>query len=283
MLTQNGITRIAEHTQATDNLQKYGGSVSPEYERVRARINEYHAIESEKPLQQLIEVTLAPDSGSDEIRSAYADALTSATATAVHKATVRNAVMDEFAAALARAYKSTAESNYTAIATRFNKAAKAFTKAHNTVPATTDAAKLVTADAATRKAWTEAQALAPELDQLTSVLAVAAKLAGKGDYSNKSGLIGVSISADGCHRRRIWEAWDQPVKWAALIDEGATITAPELDNLARYREPRPVEERWVPSEWGHRRVLHDPEDGDTNTVTATDLEQELDSSEAWTN
>lgn len=237
-----------------------GGIVSDEYTKYEARLDAFLNINPTNRMQELRDTAANLDRSVDDLMFAYEAALTQETAKAGGGAQVRIAVVDELAARLTVAYRATAISNYETLAAKFTKAGEAFTKAHKAVPVTTDPAKLVDANAATRKAWSEGQTLVHELDPLADLLRLAAKLAGKGNFGNRAGLIGATVNAEGCHRRRIWEAFDEPQKWAAVVDAGATLEAPDFNSLTPYREPRPMETRYERGEHGVTPILFDPED-----------------------
>lgn len=77
------------------------------------------------------------------------------------------------------------------------------------------------------------------------------------------------VNTDGCHRRKVWTAWEQtPVdrRWAALLAAGAKIRAacPLTDHQA-YSHPRPLEHRQQQIAGApagvYQTITIDPEDG----------------------
>lgn len=237
---------------------EHGGSIPDELQRVKDRAAEYPKF-GEHFTERLADA-VASDATDDEILHLQNLALIEQAATPVDKASIANAIKAAADRAIEAQYADVAVENWDAIAERFNAAADAFTKAHHITPATTDPAALVTASERVRKAWAEGQTQRTTLDVLGNALISAARLAGNHDAAGSAWTIGATVNAEGLHRRRVWEAWEQDSRWTALLELGATIHAPELDELTRYREPAPVEIRQEQRGIGWANVEYDPED-----------------------
>lgn len=223
---------------------------------------------------------VADDAPEDQILNLRALALIEQTANPIDQAAVTAAMQQEANRRIRALYTTVATANWDTLADRFNTAAAAFTKAHSTVPVTTDPATLINAPERSRKAWAEGQTQRATLDGLIEPLLAAARLAGH-VAAGKTWAIGATVTATGIHRRRIWEAWDHENRWADLIELGATIHAPELDELAPYREPAPIETRMERGGIGWTPVQYDPEDNITTTaLTTDDLANHLEPQEA---
>lgn len=232
-----------------------GGTVTDEYTRLEDRWAAFYNADT-NVLDRLTDAVIG-DGTPEEIANLWALAIANATANTVTEATVRNTVQRTVDLALTREYAKTAEDNYNVIRDRFNREAEAFAKAHEIVPATTDAATLVTASEKIRKAWAEGQARASGLTGIVPTLVLAAQLAGK-RLASPTTPIGLVVDADGLHRRRVWEAYEEG--WTALLQLGAKIHAPRLDEYADYREPAPIAIEHVRAGIGFRAVEVDPED-----------------------
>lgn len=236
-----------------------GGTVTDEYNRLVNRWDAFYNADT-NILDRLTDAVIG-DGEPEDIANLWALAIANESATLVTEASVRNAVQRSLDAALTREYAKTAEDNYNTLRDRFNREAEAFTKAHEIVAATTDAATLVTAPEKKRKAWADGQARAFALTEMVPLLVVAAELAGK-RITHPTTPIGLVLDADGLHRRRVWEAYEEG--WTALLELGAAIHAPRLNEYTEYREPRPITLETVRSGIGWRQVEVDPEDADYN-------------------
>ena len=234
-----------------------GGSVTDEYTRLESRWEAFLDA-STNVLDSLTDAVLG-DGKPDDIAHLRTLAIVNELATTVTEATVRNSVQHALNLALTREYAKTAEDNYNILRDRFNREAEAFTKAHEIVPATTDAATLVTAPEKTRKAWAEGQSRGAGLTGLVPLLVLAAELAGK-RIANPQTPIGLVLDVDGLHRRRVWEAYAEG--WTALLELGATIRAPRPDEYTDYREPAPIVMALERGGIGWRNIEVDPEDAD---------------------
>lgn len=234
-----------------------GGTVTDEYTRLEDRWAAFYNADT-NVLDRLTDAVIN-DGTPEEIANLWALAIANATANTVTEATVRNTVQRTVDLALTREYAKTAEDNYNVIRDRFNREAEVFAKAHEIVPATTDAATLVTASEKIRKAWAEGQSRASGLTGIVPTLVLAAQLAGK-RLASPTTPIGLVVDAVGLHRRRVWEAYEEG--WTALLQLGAKIHAPRLDEYADYREPAPITIEHVRAGIGFRPVEVDPEDAD---------------------
>lgn len=237
-------------------IEEAGGTFSDEYHHIverKATFDRLTGIAQER----FIEAALGNEDD-DEVILWRSLALAEAVANPTHHATIRNALTDAADKIRAVELEKTAQANYDLIRARFNEAATAFGKAHEVIPADTDPALLALAPEKTRKAWVEGQTRTGTLNQLIPLLLAAARIAGT-NVDNKHAL-GLTVSAEGLHRRRVWEAWESENRWTALIDLGATIQAPSLNEYTYYREPKPIEQVPVRGDFGTRMEERDPED-----------------------
>lgn len=184
----------------------------------------------------------------------------------VHVATVRNSAATEVLNALRTEYKTVAEANYNTIRKTFNTKATQLTTALNITDSEDNAESIVKASTKERAAWSDAPAYAYELTAMINTLHTAATLAGLTPTRGKldQTLIGLTINAEGLHRRRVWEAWETTTgragNWRELWKLGATIEAPALNDAKPYNEPAAMENRGERRELGTYQWLHDPED-----------------------
>lgn len=247
----------------------HGGTAPEQLHAVQARSRHYS--EFRHHFTALFADAVVNDAPEDEILHLRALALIEQTVTTVEQASVLNVMRLEVGRAVDVLYQPVALANWDTIAERFNTAAEAFTKAHRAVPVNTDPASLVTAPDRSRKAWAEGQTQRTLLDGLVEPLLAAARLAGR-SAGGKTWAIGATTNAEGLHRRRVWKAWDEESRWSALVDLGATIHAPDLDDLEPYREPAPIETRMEPRGIGWVPVEYDPEDNiATSALPAEDV------------
>lgn len=260
-------------TRDLSTVLRYGGAVPPELTALQERDAKYTEYEHDFTGRYAdAVVNNAPD---DEILNLRALALIEQTVTTVEQASVNQVMRAAIGRATDALYETVSEANWDTIAGSFNAAADAFTKAHQTVPATTAPASLVTASDRIRKAWAEGQSQRAALDGLIDALLAAARLAGL-NAAGQTWAIGATVQAENLHRRRVWEAWESDDRWTALLNLGATIQAPELDDLSPYREPAPIENRMEPRGIGWATVEHDPEDNVTAPGLAPrDVEAQL--------
>lgn len=201
------------------------------------------------------------DTGAD-IVTLRALALAEAAATPVHKATLSNFANAQVGAELERLFEPHAEAAYKAVAAEWDSAGERFASLAQVVDPETDAARIVAADETTRRAWTDAMVAAGRLSELEPVVIAAAQLLGA-EADRPESVLPLMVDTAGCHRRRLWEAWDNSAnrcgRWSALLGAGGRIAAhPAPASLPEYAQPGPVRETW---EWAgrgqHRRVLID--------------------------
>jgi len=93
----------------------------------------------------------------------------------------------------------------------------------------------------------------------------AATLVGTPAAQKGETLIALTDDATGCHRRRVWEALAHHGRSHRTLGRTArrwraTLRAADLDGLAPYRLPRPMEVRQVRMGPGVQQLPHDPED-----------------------
>lgn len=212
-----------------------GGTITEKFRQIVGRWeafaeNDYSVTEA------LHAAILDPGTSAERLAELRVLAEAATTATPVAEATVRNGAAAEVLAALRVEYRSVAASNYEAVRSKFNAKADELVKALETIDAEASAEEVVKAPAKTRAAWAEGPALAVELDELVNVLHTAAILAGKTEPTghHNSCLIGLTVDAQGLHRRRVWEAWAKTTgrggRWRELWKLGATIEAPALED-----------------------------------------------------
>lgn len=240
----------------TDN----GGTITSDYQAILDRWAGFLELNNQAAANLAAAVTAGT---TEDLATLRALAVAEATATSVSEATVTNAVAAQVYEALSTEYAPVAAANYERIRQAFNTTAAKLTKAIETVHPDAAPEELMSATAAVRTAWADAPMLALELDALAAVLSEAASLAGY-RTGMKSHTIGLTINTDGLHRRRVWEAWDNTTgrarHWGALLDLGATIEAPALEDYEAYREPEPITVTQERQGIGWVNVEHDPED-----------------------
>ncbi len=251
-------------TQNIDLIVEAGGTVTDEYKRLRGRAAEYFELRSDA-ITELAEAVVS-DQPMHEIITLRGLAIADQASTSAHQATVWNQVAAVLNQRMRAEYGKTAEANYNHFRDRFNDAAAAFTAAHNVTPFGTNPAQLVTAPEKARKAWADGQTAAATLNDTMPLLVLAAQLAGARIHAPNTP-IGLVADVTGLHRRRVWEAFEEG--WAALLDLGATLRAPDLEDFQDYRAPKPIEYRNVQGEIGIRRIEVDPEDEQHSTTADT--------------
>lgn len=274
-MARTDITLISELTNKVRTVTNAGGSTTTEYDRVLNRWNEYTA--NEYSAQEQLTAALLGDEPMERIGELRALALAEL-CTPVDKATVTNEMAGAVFPVLHNEYAKVAAANYETVRQQFNKLAADFTKSASTVHPETDPAKLLSADAKTRSAWADAGITALELTNTIAALSTAAQLAGI-PAANNDAHLSLTIDAAGLHRRRVWEAWEtkgRTNQWAAILDAGATIHAPALEDHKPYRRPAPIELQTVRSGMGYRQVEVDPEDSNhTQALNTQDVANRL--------
>jgi hypothetical protein len=170
---------------------------------------------------------------------------------------------------LRSAYASVAATNYATVAAAWQATADELTAAVQKVKPSAPVGDVLRAPAAVRTAWEVAPALADDLSRLAPILRTAARLAGVevNDPSLRAddAILSLTVDPGTLHRRRVWEAWDTTThragRWGALLELGAALRVPELDSVAAYRRPRPIETRYERTRLGFTPYQYDPEDG----------------------
>lgn len=247
-----------------------GGTITSRFEQALDRWAAYSELDNQAQAN-LNSAILDPNTTTEELATLHALAVVEASPNPVNNATVKNAAGAHILNALRAEYATVAAANYETMRDRFNTAAEKFRDTINTVDPDAKPEQLMSASAKIRTAWADMPMLALELDALLSVLATAATLAGKAATQTQHH-IGLTTNADGLHRRRVWEAWDNNTsragRWQALTTLGATIEAPSLDTYTPYREPAPMETRQVRGNHGVRNTEVDPEDDNYETEEA---------------
>lgn len=260
------IDRQMTRERNISTVEEAGGKFSDEYHRLKRRLAECDP-GSISAATRYAEAVVS-DTSPEDVAQWGALAIAQAGSNPVQEATVRNELQRALEPLLQAAINETAHDNYLLFRKRFDKAAVAFTKAHTIVSATTNPGLLIGAPDATRRAWQDGQTQSAELTALLEPLRAAAALAGV----NVRNMLGLVVDADGLHRRRVWEAWNDPDRWTALLTLGATIATVDLEDYEHYPEPRPMEHKTVRSGIGWRQIEVDPEDPDTGDDTDEDLD-----------
>lgn len=246
-------------------IVKNGGSTTTKFETLTKRWDTFTNIEDDMQAN-LNKAVLDPKVKPAELAQLRALAIAAAGSNLVTQATVRNNVAAEILAALRVEYRTVAAANYETIRERFNELADQLTDALDIVDSEASPEHMVKADTETRTAWADAPAHAHQLSALVPALETAALLAGTTPATGQADklLIGLTTNAEGLHRRRVWEAWNnttgRALHWRELWKLGATIEAPALNEIKPYREPKPMETRAERVSLGIRQFEYDPED-----------------------
>lgn len=248
------------HSRAVQLLESRGIAPTADYADLRSRIGAYQQLD--RPHESRLRAAVINGAEGDvaELRAlAVADRLA---------AEVDREVLQDAHQALRKAYDGPAA--YTEAATQFDKVAAAFTAAVVEIDPTLDAAAVVDEPDKRRKTWREGQRLLVELEDAATALHIAGLLAELAlptdqiagtqpwDDTLRSQLLGLTVRADGLHRRRVWES-----DWVQLVQLGAELKAVELDSFEPYRKPAPLVERKIQrSDGTYAFVQLDPEDDD---------------------
>jgi hypothetical protein len=160
-------------------------------------------------------------------------------------------------------YAPVAAENYERLAAEFNAIADKFAAACAVIDPKRDPATMLDETDKVRGAFMDAQLLSHQLTAKSAVLQAAATLSGT-RIAREEELLGLTVDPADLHRRRVYEAWNyeggRTGRFGALVSLGARIRAAELSHFIAYRKPQPLQEKWVPRGYGHRRVIIDPED-----------------------
>lgn len=252
---------ISQLTSKVTTVTAAGGTTTDDYNRILDRWQDFGS--QEHSAQQQLNAAILGNETPERIAELNALALAEL-AGPMHQADVRNEVAAAVYPALLKESNSTADHNYETLRRKFNSTASDFMKAFKVAHPETDPANLLSADAKTRTAWATASVLAQDLTAQLHALTQAAQLAGIRIKSNDAQLA-LTITTEGLHRRRVWEAWEtqgRTNQWAAVLDAGAHIQAPALEDYKPYRRPAPMETQMVREGIGYRPVDIDPEDAD---------------------
>lgn len=251
---------FADFTTKVDTVATAGGTVPANYTKLADRWRDYCNLENHN--QARLTAALTDPNSTADLAQLHALALAEA-ATPIAAADVTNAAKRAVLAELRTEYAKVAQQNYLTLAAAFDDTAAKFTKAAAIVDPEASADAMVTAGERERKAWTQAALAAVDLTTKVSALVSAASLAGAGITTHDTHLP-LLVDTEGHHRRRVWEAWDntdgRTGRWGALVAAGVMIRTAGLDDYTPYRRPKPMEETWVRGEFGHQRVMVDPED-----------------------
>lgn len=252
---------MRDFRNGVDNIVDHGGTVTKEYTRLQGRLRDYLNGDdsSADPFDALAEAVKGKATP-QEIADLERAALIEGAASREDRASARNHVESELTAAMRVEYRTTAASNYDIMRSRYNERATRYVELAEVVAPNTDPAQLVTAEQADREAWAELQTLAHELDHSLNLTHEAARIAGANLDDTQASLIGVAVRPEQERRRAIWDAWNSTDKWANLISLDIKLEAPDLDQLAPYREPQPIETRYRQGSHGFTAYDHDPEE-----------------------
>lgn len=264
--------RLVSGLDALDELERMGGTI---HDQTRAAVNGWHAF---------CRAQTAPDPAADDLAAAILngadpeDMTATARAAAAHHrlgaedyAAVREAVARKVLPRL-RTLVATHDGPENAATARdaFRQAAARFTAAAEIVDPRTPAADLIDGTARTRKAWTDGQTIAGELNAALYRLELAARV--NGQHLDGPALVTDPDAVHGLDARALWEAWEAPDpvdRWAGLWALGLDLDAPDwADTHATTRRPLDPVTSWAPREDDEfRGVLHRT---DTDPETAED-------------
>ena len=146
-----------------------------------------------------------PENG-DDIVALRADALAETSAMPTAHAEVTAAIRAAVLTSLREYYQPHAVANYASAADYYDGLAQKFTAAADLVDPETDAAAMVDEPEKLRRAWSSAEQLAHRLTAALAGLSAAASLAGV--PIDQEHLIALTIDVTGCHRRKVWSAWE---------------------------------------------------------------------------
>lgn len=247
-------TEWTSRTAAIASLASIGIEMPPEYTELLERHAEFKALRTPARDRLTEAVVDGVDTDLGLLRAA-------AIAETVASKAVDDHVQGAVRSRLRAIHDSVAADHYAEVARQFDVAAKAFQKAHSIVSPETDPAEIVTADEKTRKAYIDGQTHAQTLTRLTTLLGLAAELAGverpnadQPAASRAHGIgidqlqLGLTVDAEGAHVRRLWGAWETngsqtATQWAALAELGVPIRATALEDYAPQRLPKQLLER----------------------------------------
>ena len=199
----------------------------------------YTSLDERPSTARLVRAVVDPENG-DDIIALRADALAETSAMPTAHAEVTAAIRAAVLTSLREYYQPHAVANYASAADYYDGLAQKFTAAADLVDPEADAAAMVDEPEKLRRAWSSAEQLAHRLTAALAGLSAAASLAGV--PIDQEHLIALTIDVTGCHRRKVWSAWEtegtRTGRWGALIGIGATLRAAPLDGLQPYRTAR---------------------------------------------
>ncbi|GGB19502.1 hypothetical protein GCM10011492_06680 [Flexivirga endophytica] len=257
------------HTRA-EQITAHGGTIDPEFIRVREAWSEFTqtttALVDDLAASLLAGKTVSPE--------AFGLAQAEALANNQSRATVLQGVAARLYGPQKAAYDKTAKANYDTAAKAYNDAAKAFTAALGTVDPDAAPETLMHADAKVREAWAAVPVLAAQLDAAAEFVTLTGH--DNGVAATDTATLGLLLDRGNVAHRAVWDAWDATShagrggKWQALVQLGAKLTAPRLDQHQPIRRPKPLENRMVRRGPGYLQGDFDPE---TNKFVDPQLER----------
>lgn len=246
-------------------VEAAGGTIPPRFAQLRDRWSAVLHLRGTTGAEQLAAAVLT---GKGDVEALFPPAVAGMSATPQAVAQVREVVAREIGPELRRVYGTVAAKNHGLVSRAFNDAAEEFAALVAVVDPDADAAGLISAPDEQRHAWSDAPAVAARLDELEAVVRVSAILAGFAHGATDEGRLPLVVDPGGAARRQVWDAWTatggRGGRWSRLIAAGAEVTARPLDAVTSYRQPLPMQVRYVRTRLGHAQQLVDPED------TATD-------------
>ena len=255
----NTITTLSTLSNDVKTVVAAGGTTTKEYDRLIRRWDDF--TELGKPATKALTAAILGDTPMERVGELQALALAEQ-ATPIAAADIRIIAAESIYPAVRAEITKAAQSNYETIAKKFTATGKALSRAASVIDPESDPAGLISADDATRKAWTDSGILAHQLNSQLRTLATAARLAGA-QVSSDTGLLALTIAPETSHRRRVWEAWQthgRTGRWAAIHALGLSIEACCLEDHTPYREPAPLETRYERTRFGQQAYSFDPED-----------------------
>ncbi len=263
--------KLAQHINRVEILAAAGITPPKDWIALRDRFDTYR--QQPKPALDRLVAAIVTGAKDEDTVALKAHALAESCAPQ-QEATVDNRVGAAVEFRLIETYAAAAAGNYAKAANQFDALAKQFTDAAAVVDPETDAAVMARVDVpdAQRRAWGDAERFSYELDVALTTLVCAAELAGlRVGRERDEHLLALAVDAGSLHRRKVWAGWETTTgrtrRWGALVKLGATIRAYRpLENLEKYRRPRPLEHRQEQQPGAPRgyvvNVTVDPEDAD---------------------
>jgi hypothetical protein len=254
---------LSQHVHLVDAISSIAPP-PPAWTELRQRWDEFTAFTDVPMREQLVAAVLAGAGDIPMLRAlANAEALP-------ERSDIVIAVRAEVYPRLIAAYSEVARSNYARVAKEFDAAATEFTAAAKRCDPEASSDSIVGQPDPVRKGWLDSTVCATKLEQLVPILRAAAELCGV-STADDTALLPLLVDPTGCHRRRLWEAWqaagERTGRWGALAGLGARIRACPLEDFEPYRTPKPLIRKRCPvdgpdSKGIYRPVITDPEDED---------------------